>query len=75
VNTVVQHLHITGIGGGAIKHLGGTRDAPHLLCAQRVCEIAETCAAKILGIAIRWRQEKVAQALSARTGLEFLDPL
>jgi hypothetical protein len=71
----MQDLHVTGIGGGTIKYLRGPRDAPHLLCAQRVFEIAETCASKVLGIVIRGWQEEIPNALGARTGLEFLDTL
>ena len=37
----VQHLHVAGIGGGAVEAFAGPVDPPHFLGAQRIFEVRE----------------------------------
>jgi hypothetical protein len=48
---------------------------PEVVCNPTAAVCLDRTASKVLAIVIRWRLEKIPQALGARTGLEFLDPL
>ncbi len=68
-----QHLHVAGVRGVAVAHLGGDQRAAHALGQRGVLDVGEPRAldaAADLGAA---GQEEVPEALRARLRLQLLD--
>jgi hypothetical protein len=62
-----DHLHVPGVGRGAVEHLGREPDAAHHLAQRRVLEVGEAGAVTALG------QEEVPEPGRARLALQLLD--
>ena len=72
----VQHLHVAGVGRGAVEHFGGVLGAPHLLGAQGVVQVGQARAAVVAHVvAGRRRHEQVPQPLRLGLGLQRLQAL
>jgi hypothetical protein len=66
-------LHVAGVGGRAIEHLGGPGHGAHDLGQRRVFLVGQARALVAGGVGGVDRQEQVPQAGGARLGLELLD--
>ncbi len=70
----VQHLHVPGVGRGAVEHFRREGHPPHLLREQRVGEVRQPRAAILRRVVMgRGWQEQVPEPGGARPRLQLLD--
>ena len=75
----VEHLHVPGIGRGAVEHFRRKADAAHFLGAQRIFEIGQArpfefeAFLDMMVAVIAGRHEEVPDAFLLGLGFQFLD--
>src|SRR6185369_5914179 len=74
----VEHLHVAGVGRGAIEGLGRPEDSPHLLGTESILEVGEGGAFELEAVinrnrAMRRRHEQVPQPFRRRLALKLFD--